>query len=376
MTGKSIAFVIAAAAAAAAGCATSGRQGGADYSAAVYTGADQVDAVDLYAVLDAPIQASSNGAPFELVSYAGIEGARRAHMLYSKEEAEALDGRCERYVAPTAHESLLTIADLCDVNLETLVAYNPDLQSVSYAAPGAVVEVPGGTLSPQGAFAMSGELAKFYAVQEGDTLTAIADRLNVSATALVNANPDLDWKSLTAGEIIRKPIAAPSAATPAPSYAPAPSGAWQSYSGTGIGESAAAGEISALAPYALGPVKSYARPAGVFPDDELTVDRAFVKPGDSVKVTARAAPGTDVTFYSGDAPGKMRKSTTARADQSGAATATITVGKGQSMGGVVFGARPKGSSETQYSKRVGVVGLDEHPPAPDEDEDKEAAPED
>ncbi len=361
------------------GCALDlNRQAGHDpYAAAIYTGAKQVDAADHYATLYAPDTVSQNGAPFEIASYAGIDGARRAHERYTDEDAEALDGRCERYVEASAAESLIDIANLCDVPLDMLVGYNPEIGNVSYTAPGAIVEIPGGSVAPRGAFAMSAALAELYAVQEGDTLEKIAWRLNASPAAIANLNPEVYWPDLTAGQLIRKSASAPVSgppSSPTSSYAPyAAAPAWQGYNGgAGIGGSDAPDAVdpAALAPYALTPVKSYGRALGAYPEARLTVSKKFVNAGDSVEVTARAAPGTDVTFYSGDEPGDLKKSRTVTADENGNATASIRVKKKSNMGGVVFGARPAGSNETQFSDRVNVVRLKDPALAAPTDEDE------
>ncbi len=344
------------------GCATSPdyQTAGRDpYAATVYTGAPQPDAVDLYAQLFAPEQRSANGTPFELVSYSGIEGARRAHQLYTESEAEALDGRCESAVAPTMTESMIDIANLCDVPLEMLVEYNPGIADISYSTAGAMVKIPGGIVEPKGAFAMTDMLVQLGAVQPGDTLEKIAYRLNVSEAAIANLNPGVDWKNPIAGQSFVTPVATPRAATNAATatYA-AP--AWEGYSGAqGIGGSQAGSAVGVgLAPYALSPVRSYGKAAGVYPEADLSVDRQFVKAGGSVEVTAKAKPGSVVTFYSGEAPGPgMSKKATAVAGADGAATARVRVGKKSNMGGVIFGARQAGSNETKYSDRVGVVRL-------------------
>lgn len=364
---SSIALVIA-------GCATGASdvaRGPDPYSAAVYTGAGQPDAADLYAGLRAPTQWSDNGAPFELVSYAGIEGARRAHERYAKHVAEALDGRCEREVKPTKTESLIDIADLCDVPLDMLVEFNPGVADISYSTAGATVQVPGGIESPQGFAAASDALVELSAVMEGDTLEKIAYRLNVSQSAIANLNPDIDWTNPVAGQMYLKPAALPQQATTA---APAPAPAWEGYAGgQGIAGSPAAGSggASAHAPYALGPVKSLARPEGVFPKSTLEVDRRFVKAGDSVKVTATAKPGAEVTFYSGEGPEALEKAKTVLADKNGMASASITVPKKSSMGGVVFGARAEGSRNTQFSDRVTVIRLKEKADDPSADKKSE-----
>jgi LysM repeat protein len=346
----------------AAGCATSVAPEAAlpdPYAAALYTGAPQPDIADQYSGLYAPEQRSSNGAPFELASYAGIEGARRAHALYTKQEAEALDGRCEASVSPTATESMIDIADLCDVPLETLVEFNPGVADVSYSTGGAVVKIPGGVAAPKGIAAVSDQLVLLDTVQPGDTLDKIAFRLNVSQTTLANLNPDVDWTKPIAGQSFVKPAATPAASAPA--YAPpVETSAWEGYAGYGAQGLAGsgAGGVIAHAPYDLTPVNSYGKASGAFPEGKLTVDRTVVNAGGKVVVTAKAAPGGEVTFYSGDNPADMKKAQTVRADDNGEATATIVVKKSSNMGGVVFGAREKGANDTQYSDRVNVVKLD------------------
>lgn len=343
---------------AAAGCATPGPReaGGSDpYLAALYTGAPQPDIADHYALLYAPEQTSANGEPFELVSYAGIEGARRAHERYTEEEAEALDGRCEQFVEVRATESLIDVASLCDVPLDKLVAYNPDISNVSYSASSAKIEIPGGLAAPQGPFAMADALAELYTVEEGDSLEKIADKVGLTPAALANLNPGVFWPTIAPGQPIRKQMSAPAAATTG-SYAPPPTTPkWEGYAGAqGLGASDAASVpgIGAHAPYQLGMVKSYAKPVGVYPEARLSVDPKFAKPGEKVTVTARnLTANTEVKFYGGSSE------VTARADENGDATARITVGKNASPGGVIFEARPKGSNETLYSERVGVVKL-------------------
>jgi len=370
--GASIAVILAAV-----GCATGDPRpaAGADpYGAALYTGAPQPDAADLYSTLYAPPQNSENGAPFELASYAGIEGARRAHALYTEAEAEALDGRCEEKVRPSQMESLIDIADLCDVPLDMLVEYNPGVADISYSTGGATVDIPGGLKAPKGVSAMSDQLVLLDAVQPGDSLAKIAYRLNVSEAAIANLNPGIDWKNPAPGQSFVKPASANPVAA---ASVGAPSGAapqWEGYSGAqGIAgsEAAQAVGVTAHAPYALSPVRSYGRAVGEYPEATLSVDRQFVKAGGSVKVTATAAPGADVTFYSGVAPGALAKSTTVRTDENGKATATIKVGKKSNMGGVIFGARAAGSGEMQFSDRVGVVKLNEGAPAAEENDEEQ-----
>ncbi len=355
-----IVFAASALALAAAGCASGGDRadlGRDPYAAAVYTGAPQPDIVDQYSGFLAPVQRSQNGATLEVVSYAGIEGARRAHERYTEEEAEALDGRCEQRVKATATESLIDIASLCDVPLEKLVAYNPDIANVSYAASGAYIDIPGGLAAPRGAFAMSDALASLYTVEEGDSLEKIADKVGLTPAALANLNPGVFWPTITPGQAIRKEAAAPVAATSAADYAYVPAGptpAWEGYSSIVGSHGAGVSSVGiAHAPYQLGMVRSYAKAKGVYPAAQLEVDKDFVKPGEKVRVTAQdLTPGTTVRFS-----GAGNKSVTAIVNENREATAEMRVGKKASIGGVIFEARPEGADETLFSKRVGVVTL-------------------
>jgi len=356
-------------AAALSACATSYETASRDpYAATYYTGAEQLYAADIRAAQFPPQQRSENGTPFEMASYAGINGARRAHRLYSRADAEALDGRCERFIEPAATETLIDIADLCDVPLETLVAFNPDVKNISYAERVVTVEIPGGSVAPRGTFAAAEALAGLYEVEQGDSLSSIAYRLNVSASALANANPDVSWTTLTPGQLVQKPLAA--APSPATAYAPPATAAWQGYSGNAGGAAYAPGAYGDIrhAPYTLRPTRPFAgvdsgKPYGA----ELVVDKPAVKAGDRVRVTARALPGTNVTFYSGDAidrevgdsRDRMREVARARANDQGEATASIRVKRRSNMGGVIFKAVPDGSADALYSDRVGVIKLDD-----------------
>lgn len=357
-------LVSAAGAAVLSGCATTYEAGRDPYAATTYTGAEQLYAADLRARQFPPAQRSENGTPLEMASFEGIEGARRAHQLYARAEAEALDGRCERFIEPAATETLAMIADLCDVPLETLVAFNPDVKNISYAERVVTVEIPGGKVRPSGTFAASDALAGLYEVKDGDSLDTIAYRLNVSASALANTNPDVSWTTLTPGQLLQKPVS-----TTAPAYAAAPYTApadtrWQGWTGNRPGAAAggAAGDVR-HAPYTLRPTRPFAgRDTGVPERAYLVVDKPAVKAGERVRVTARARPGEEVTFYSGDtARSASREVARVRADENGEATASIRVKRKSNMGGVIFKAVPGASGEAVYSDRIGVVNLDSAP---------------
>lgn len=357
-------------AAALSACASTYEAGRDPYAATYYTGAEQLYAADIRATQFPPAQRSENGAPLELVSFEGIEGARRAHQLYARVDAEALDGRCERFIEPAATETLTDIADLCDVPLETLVAYNPDVKNVSYADRVVTVEVPGGSVRPSGTFAASDALASLYEVKGGDSLESIAYRLNVSAASLANSNPDVSWSALTPGQLLQKPVSAAAPAYAAAPYAAPADASWQGWTGNRQGASAG-GAVSGVrhAPYTLRPTRPFAgRDSGQPEDAYLVVDKPAVKAGDRVRVTARAKPGEEVTFYSGDsldrptdgANDRMKEVARVRADENGDATASIRVKRKSNMGGVIFKAVPD-SGEALYSDRVGVINLEGEP---------------
>ena len=354
---------MAAGAVASAACATSYQSAGRDpYEAAYYAGADRLYSADIRAAQFPPVQRSENGTPFEFASYEGINGARRAHQLYSRADAEELDGRCERFIEPVATETMADIADLCDVPLETLVAYNPDIKNISYAERVVTVEIPGGRVAPSGTFAASDALAGLYEVQEGDSLSSIAYRLNVSASALASSNPDVTWSTLTPGQVLQRPAAAATTAYagPGPYVAPSDS-SWQGWSGNRPGVSAGDYGDVRHAPYTLRPARPFAgRDPGKPEDAYLIVDKPAVRAGDRVRVTARARPGEEVTFYSGEnARAATREVARVRADENGEASASIRVRRKSDMGGVIFKAVPEGSREALYSDRVGVVKLDD-----------------
>lgn len=353
-----------AAAIAAAGCATQApmQAAGSDpYAAAIYTGAPQPDVADQYAYAEAPLQRSANGAPFEIVSYVGIEGARRAHALYTEADAEALDGRCEANIRPAAYESMIDIADLCDVPLDVLVEYNPGVANISYETTAARLRIPGGMEDPKGFAALAGALVELQSVQQGDTLEKIAYRLNVQPAALANLNPNIDWAQPVAGQAFVSPASVTASAPPQHSYAPAePAPAWEGYASLANPSSGGGHAVAGTphAPYNLKPTKSYASAVGVYPDAKVATDREYVNVGESVRVSSgNFTPDAEVTFFYGDEPGELKRSKTVRADQNGNASASVRIKKKSNMGGVVFGAREVGTSDTKYSDRVTVLKL-------------------
>ena len=337
--------------------------GGSPYAAAAYAGASQMGSEAILVGAVPPPQNSANGTPFELVAYEGIAGARRAHKLYTEAEAKELSGRCERYVKPLPGETPADIANLCNVSLEKLVAYNPDLSNVSYEPQTGIIEIPGGTIERNGLNSLIDQLADLYQVKEGDTLNKISADLGVPTAILVSLNPDVSWSSLATGHVLRKPSAsveiASAPASQSGSYIPE-SSEWNGYQGYGVGTYARSGVYGAadkLAPYRLGPV-DYAQnrePADVI--EGVSVNKPFVKAGDRVELTMRAPKGArSVTFYGGKTTDDrdMRELETVPVEN-GMAKAKVRVKKGKaSPGGVIFKGEPD-KGEAKYSDRIGVI---------------------
>ncbi len=89
-------------------------------------------------------------------------------------------------------------------------------------ATGCVARHTGGGLTPAPAPAASTQ-GRRYVIQSGDTLLTIATRFQVSYTAILAANPELESGVLTPGQTILIPGEAPAPApTPAPSPMPLP----------------------------------------------------------------------------------------------------------------------------------------------------------
>ncbi|MCB2113644.1 MAG: LysM domain-containing protein [Parvularculaceae bacterium] len=345
---------------AASGCAVqSGGYAGADdpYFAAVYTGAPRPDAPDLYSTLVAPEQLSSNGVPFELVSYAGIEGARRAHALYAKADAEALDGRCETRIRPAKTESMIDIAELCDVPLDLLVEFNPGAADYAYDVSESTLRIPGGIEPPKGVAALSDQLVRLNEFQSGDTIEKIAFRNNVPVSTIADLNPGVDWSAPQLSGSYLTPARAAQVSRPA---APPASASWEGYSPiTGAdANSAYVGLADGLrhAPYRQRLVGTYARAEGYYPEPRLSVESRYVKPGGKIRVTASGVrAGREIVFSAGG------RTVSATADANGVASAAIRVKKNTQTSNVVVTGRERGSSDTLFSETVGVVALDAEP---------------
>ncbi len=265
----------------------------------------------------------------ELAAFSGIDGARLAHRLYTA-HAEELDGSCESKITVGQGESLWDIAELCDISIFTLTDGNPHLGAGNHVFEGQELNIPHtNTLNPTGLVDISyGDRAEdlplspflnppsIYHVQEGDTLSAIAARHNVSAAAIANLNPGIDWKIAPVGAAVKLP-ATPIAKASAPSA-----------------KTTAAKPVTAASEF-------------------LEVNSVSIKPGGKVRLAARGLPPQAlVSLYRGANRRSMTLVGEYRTNDLGELYAEVTVPRKTDLGGVVFAAATRG--DYLYSPRVSV----------------------
>jgi LysM repeat protein len=351
---------------AAAGCASTETGLAYDpYGAAEYTGAHQLYAVDKVAPLDTPVQVDENGQPLQVVAYSGVEGARQVHQLYGARVAEQLDGKCEPFVRISQNESLIDIADYCDVPMSALVDYNPAIDNPYLIRVGQIIEVPGGRYQTgNGLAAAASDLANIYTVRAGESLEEVAYRFNVSTSAIANVNQGANLAYLQPGDQLVIPGRSQGGVTvvvPSPSVYDG-SESWEGYAATGSGAGHSGfghDSVTALMPYNLGPIDAEASANGRMVKPTLAVDQSLAPAGRRVSVRLEnVKPGERVTFYRGSNLQDMKAMKPVRADENGVAEQSYRVKKKKSdMGGVVFQATREDSGETYYSERVGVLKI-------------------
>jgi hypothetical protein len=333
------------------------------YEATAYTGAEPLYKADQVALLEAPRQYSRTGEALALVSYSGIEGARSAHRQYADVDAEALDGRCEQFVKISSTESLIDIANLCDVSVTTLIDHNPGIVNPYFVSAGQVVEIPGGVVQAAPLTTLAGPLADLYSAAPGDTLSQIAYKFNVSTTDILNANPNVTWSDITPGAKIAIPVTRPASNAQSISYAPtAPKEGWQGWTGGasgGVADTVSHGGVIAQKPYQLQPVRVGVNAGPATERVSIALDRTVISPGDAVRVTAQGLPpGEAVTIYAGERTNRMAPVATIYANDAGVASDSVVVPTAsQNIGGVLLSATRDDSGETLYSGRIGVIKL-------------------
>lgn len=308
---------------------------------------------------------SPYGQPqLNLASFDGIEGARRAHKMYSEAQAEKLDGACERFVTVARYENLYDIERLCDVRVSVLLAYNPRLRDARHVGEGAIIEVPQ-TFNPERAAyikaafgsqqpgAHSGAVA--YVVQPGDTLNDIAARHLVSAAAVANSNPETDWQYLQVGATVWIPASNPTHPGGAPVLPSAPSAPMvHPSSSTGglpynFGASHASGvtyDTSTVMPYQMTPGQQAAEQEG-----PRTLLMITSRVGDEVELTGeRLGANREVSIYRGANGTKMEYVGTVTTKSDGSFTESFEVPS--DTGGVIFQATVDGEKRAQSPRVV------------------------
>jgi len=265
----------------------------------------------------------------ELAAFSGIEGARLAHRLYTA-HAEELDGSCESKITVGQGETLWDIAELCDVSIFTLTDGNPHLGDNHHIFDGQEINIPHtNTLNPQGLLKIGyGEgvddlpLSPFlqppsiYHVQDGDTLQSIAARHNVSAAAIANLNPGINWKIAPVGAALKLPAKPVVKAKP---------------SQQSIVTDRAEREVS----------------------NHLQVNISSGRPGEKVRLAARGLrPLELVTIYRGANRRSLKPVGEFRTNDLGELYAEAAIAGNADLGGVIFAAAMRG--DYLYSPRVGV----------------------
>ncbi len=322
-----------------------------------------------------------------LATYDGVEGARAAHLVYFGAEAEALDGACESSVRVAQNETLYDIAELCDVDLASLLDANPDVRNPREVAGGRLVHVPGApdpvrkslvaaylntTQAPL--HSLQSVPTTDYVTQPGDSLQRISVVHMVREDRIANLNPGVNWTHLPAGVKLKIPATAGVAAAPvSAAYAPAaskpakpaarPAGDTDDADGdtddSVVRDTRASDEVSRLMPYRLGP-KGAPSNGQSGENGILSIDRDFVKPGESVTVSGEGLrPNASVTISRGDNRASLSSVTDVTTDASGAFSVSVPVPANADAGGVIFRARVEEDGDTLYSERVGVETIKE-----------------
>ena len=367
-------FACAAAAAIAAGCATQTEYARtATYGApsnSHYTGADRVFRNGYVENLQ-PDSLAATARPDArvLAAFDGIDGARLAHRMYNDGQAEKLDGACEQYVKISQGENLYDIAQLCDVPVTMLIDYNPAVNNPRHVGVGQIVEVPQIFNAERNALLIGDvntisngtQLASYYVVQPGDTLNDIAAKHLVSASAVANFNPGVQWASLPVGAQVRIPVVQPAGvvapANPAPVTGALPYayGSAANYQ-AGAASAAASNALptSVPQPYSLTPAQEPDQPY-INKAPLLTVDRRTVKAGGSVIVSAvDLPPNAAISIYQGPNGSDLDFVTTIFTDSQGRFSTPVTVRGVSSAGGVIFRATIDKTGDQLQSPRVGI----------------------
>jgi len=101
-------------------------------------------------------------------------------------------------------DSLFSISERFQVNWEEIVELN-NLSEPYLLRPGQEIKLPTSQVTKSQQF-FENLKNKIYVVEEGDTFVSIAQRLNISITDLLRANPDLDSPDfISIGQVLQLP---------------------------------------------------------------------------------------------------------------------------------------------------------------------------
>lgn len=313
----------------------------------------------------------------QLAAYDGINGARAAHLVFSADAAEKLDGACEPTVEAAQGETLSDIAALCDVSFVALLDANPDIDNPDGLTAGRLVHVPG-AVDPQRVALVAAYLAggaapahagqsvqptTFYIAQAGDTLEKIADIHRVSEARVATLNPGVDWSALEPGVEVRLPAngpVVPAAAAKSVSTAKPPAHRHDAplsddVEGNDQSDDVWSDDITKVMPYRLKPVRG-ANSAAFTPEGAgLTVDRTVAKRGEELTLSAdHLPPNARVVISAGANQHRLTPIGAARTDANGALTTKVAVPGTADAGGVVYQATVEANGATLNSDRVSV----------------------
>lgn len=149
-----------------------------------------------------------------MVAIAGIKalGGDRAPEISNLPEDQSVLGTQDTNIDPNQEyvyevqekDSLFSISERFQVNWEEIVELN-NLSEPYLLRPGQEIKLPTSLVTKSQQF-YENLKNKIYVVEEGDTFVSIAQKLNVSITDLLRANPDLDSPDfISIGQVLHIP---------------------------------------------------------------------------------------------------------------------------------------------------------------------------
>ena len=119
-------------------------------------------------------------------------------------QIEDIDPNEEYTYEVQKNDSLFSISERFAVNWEEIVELN-NLREPYLLLPGQLIKLPTSQVTKRQQF-YDNLKNKIYVVEEGDTFVSIAQKLNISVTDLLRANPDLDSPDfIRIGQVLNLP---------------------------------------------------------------------------------------------------------------------------------------------------------------------------